>query len=73
MLAERSSDRAKWLAAHFVESSGIFEIIRTDESELCGGCGGRGVLVTNNQDGSQSSTVCPTCNGAQKVRKVLYR
>ena len=73
LLGDRATDRAKWLTAYFVESSGIFEIVRADESELCGGCGGRGVLVSNNQDGSQSSSVCPTCNGSQKFRKVLYR
>lgn len=72
-LADRPGDRAKWLTAWFVESSGIFEIVRTDESELCGACGGRGVNVSNNSDGTTSSTVCTACNGAAKIRKVLYR
>jgi hypothetical protein len=66
-------DRARWLTAFFVESSGMFEIVRTDESQACEACGGRGVQVANNSDGTQSSSICPGCNGATKFRKVIYR
>jgi hypothetical protein len=66
------TDRAAWMKAYFVETSGLFEI-RIDESELCDGCGGRGVNVTQNSDGSSSSAYCPKCNGATKVKKVHYR
>lgn len=66
-------DKARWLTAFFVESSGMFEIIRTDESEACGSCGGKGVQTSDNTDGSQTSKICPLCNGATKFRKVIYR
>jgi hypothetical protein len=68
-----SSDRARWLTAFFVESSGLFDILRADESELCSGCGGTGTLVSNNSDGSTSTTICTTCNGGAKIRTVTYR
>ncbi|MCE9634159.1 MAG: zinc finger-like domain-containing protein [Planctomycetes bacterium] len=71
---ERSpGDRARWLTAFFGESSGIFEVIRADESESCDSCGGRGVLVSNGTDGSTQSTVCPKCNGSTKFRKVVFK
>jgi hypothetical protein len=66
-------DRARWATAWFVESSGMFEVLRTDETELCDNCGGRGVNVANTSDGGQSSTVCAKCNTSGKFRKVIYR
>lgn len=71
---ERSTtDRKNWLIAYFVESSGIFEISRTDESEICDSCAGKGVLIATTTDGGQSSTVCAKCNQSGKFRKVFYR
>ena len=68
-----SGDKRQWLTAFFAETSGIFEVIRTDDSEICPTCGGRGVQVSNNTDGSTNQTICPGCNGAQKYKKVIYR
>lgn len=65
--------RAQWLLALFAETGGLFEVSRTDESELCGGCGGKGVLTSTTTDGGTNQTVCPTCNQAGKVKKVYYR
>jgi hypothetical protein len=70
--AKRPQERAAWLTAWFVESSGLFEI-RVDESERCSGCGGTGVLRTMNADGTTSSLGCPTCRGAAKVRVLEFR
>lgn len=72
-LAGKPSDRAQFLVASFVEESGLFEVLRVDESELCSSCGGKGVLTTNTSDGAQSNAVCTTCNGCGKFRKVVYR
>lgn len=65
--------RAEWLTAWFVETSGLFEVTRTDESEKCGACGGHGVVVENRRDGSTVSSPCSVCNGAGKTRKIEYR
>ena len=64
---------ALFLVASFVEESGLFEVLRVDESDLCSSCGGKGVLTTNTSDGAQSNAVCTTCNGCGKFRKVNYR
>lgn len=66
-------DRARWLTAFFGESSGLFEVIRADETELCDSCGGRGVLVSNGTDGTTQNSVCPKCNGSTKFRKVVFK
>jgi hypothetical protein len=69
----QASDRVRWMTAWFVESSGMFEVVRTDETATCEGCAGTGVLRQNNTDGSVSTSICTTCNGAAKVRRVIYR
>jgi hypothetical protein len=69
----RPADRARWLEAYFVENSGIFEIIRTDESELCSNCAGKGFLAIASSEGGESQTYCPQCNGSGKFKKVMYR
>lgn len=69
----QAPDRARWMTAYFVESSGIFEVLRADESTLCEGCSGTGVTRATGTDGSVSTSVCMVCNGAGKVRKVYYR
>ncbi len=69
----RDGDKAKWLEAYFVENSGVFEIIRTDESTKCSNCGGKGVITQSSTSGGDDSSFCPQCNGAGKSRKVVYR
>ena len=71
--AVRPADRAKWIEAYFVENSGIFEIIRTDEADTCANCAGKGFLAAVGPDGGDSQNACPQCNTSGKFRKVLYR
>lgn len=65
--------RSSWLIAWYVETGGKFTPVRTDENEICDGCGGLGVKIGSNADGSQSTSVCTTCNGSTKFKKVYYR
>lgn len=71
--AVRNNDRARWLESYFVENCGLFEIIRTDESELCSNCAGKGLLAVAAAEGEESQSYCPQCNGSGKFKKVLYR
>ncbi len=71
---ERSGpERAKWLTAHVVETSGLFEILRADDAELCRACGGNGYLTSSGTDGTESRSICVQCNTAGKIRNVVYR
>lgn len=68
-----TSERKGWMEAYFAEFCGIMTVIRVDESEMCDSCGGKGVKSTDNSDGTTSTSVCPRCNQAGKVRRVYYR
>ncbi len=67
------NDRWRFMEAYFVENSGIFEIIRTDETELCDNCAGKGFTSTQSSDGGENQQYCFKCNGGGKFRKVIYR
>lgn len=68
-----AGDKKRWMEAHFVESSGIFDVIRVDDSEACSGCGGLGFTTAQTSDGGSESHFCVQCNGSGKFRKVIYR
>ena len=72
-MSARPTDRAQWLRAHFVETSGLFQIIRVDETEHCSNCGGQGFVTSQSSDGGSSSSFCVQCNGSGNFRKVIYR
>jgi hypothetical protein len=57
------AERAGFLTAYFVETSGRFVILRADEAD-CPACGGRGEVTR---------AVCAQCNGCGVVRSVTYR
>ncbi len=65
--------RGRWLRAFVVEHSNIFNVIRTDESELCSACAGKGFTTSTGANGQDSNQFCPICNGGGKTRKVVYR
>jgi hypothetical protein len=67
------SDKARWLTAYFAENSGLFDVLRADEGEMCDNCGGKGVLTSTGTDGSTSQSICNKCNGSTKFRKVVFR
>ncbi len=69
----KSSEKASWIEAYFAENSGIFEVIRIDETKLCDNCAGKGVISASTSDGGESFSFCPQCNGSGKFRKVIYR
>jgi hypothetical protein len=62
ILAERPSDRARWLTAYFVENSGFFELLRVDESE-----------PIPPMDGVGTNVAGVTLTIAGNVRKITYR
>jgi hypothetical protein len=67
------NDQIQWLTAFFAENSGFFAVIRVDESEKCQNCGGLGFTTVTSTGGGSENHFCPQCNGAGKVRKVIYR
>lgn len=62
ILSERTSDRAKWLTAYFVENSGFFEVLRVDESE-----------PIPPMDGVSTNVAGMTLTITGNIRKVTYR
>lgn len=66
------SDRTRWLIANFVETSGMFDIIKTEQLN-CKECEGRGFNTSSGADGTESQHFCVQCNGAGVTRTVSYR
>lgn len=70
----RPGDRAKWLGAYFVETSGLFHVLRADEDDDCSNCGGLGIIKMSSTSGAGAdSTFCTRCNGSGHFRRVKYR
>lgn len=61
-------ERMSWLTAFFVESSGLFEIVKTDGTP-CGTCHGSGSVGAS----VRPRGPCPVCHGACDFRSVTYR
>jgi len=66
------SDRTRWLTALFAETSGYFEILRTDQIP-CQGCGGQGFNKSTASNGDEEQHFCVQCNGIGVVKSVSYR
>jgi hypothetical protein len=66
-----ASDRSTWMSVYFVETSGVFDVVRVLTLD-CDGCGGTGVLHMHAGTGVEKIT-CSTCGGAGKVRTVEFR
>jgi hypothetical protein len=61
--AATGEERAAWLVAHFVETSGMFTVIAASQTP-CAACDGRG---------RRGGATCRPCNGCGKFRSVSYR
>lgn len=75
----RSTSRAQWLLAYFVEFSGHFSLSKVlfANCRECGGTGARAVIYTGGAIAGATAgerlVVCPTCHGFQVVRRLRYR
>jgi hypothetical protein len=65
-------DRTRWLTALFAETSGYFEILRTDQTP-CQGCGGLGFNKSTASNGDEEQHFCVQCNGIGVFKSVSYR
>ena len=65
--------KTKWVTAYVAQNSGIFDVIRTDENDLCANCAGKGILTSSTSDGGSAHAFCPQCNGGGHELKVIYR
>ena len=63
------TERREWLTACFVETSGLFEVLRVDQ-DACTDCRGAGRRMA---DGVAPPIVCWSCNGSGVVRSIAYR
>ena len=70
--ARGPSDRKGWLTAYFVESSGLFDILRADPAN-CTACGGLGSITSTSSNGESESQFCVQCNGCGVMKSVSYR
>lgn len=66
------SDRKQWLIANFVETSGIFDVIKADQVP-CQSCGGAGFEKSTDSSGNENQTFCKQCNTSGVFRSVSYR
>jgi len=67
------NERTLWLLSYYVEGSGIFEVIRRDETQKCENCGGLGYTSTSSTGGGSETHICTTCNTAGKYIRVIFR
>lgn len=70
--AADAAARGAWLTANFVETSGLFEVLRADDVR-CAQCDGKGFLDSGSAHGDDEGTACPACGGCGVVRSVTYR
>ena len=66
------SDRARWMTALFVETSGYFEIVRPEQTP-CKDCGGLGFKKSTAANGDEEQQFCVQCNGIGVFKSVTYR
>jgi hypothetical protein len=72
--AKESIDgREDWVFAHFVESSGLFDVHPKKDKSPCATCVGSGVISKMLSGGGQLTYLCTRCAGAQFDLTVKYR
>jgi hypothetical protein len=66
------TDRTRWLMAYFVETSGYFTILRTEQTP-CPGCGGLGFNKSTASNGDEEQHFCVQCNGIGVFKSVTFK
>lgn len=71
--AKAGPERVPWLMAHFVQTSGLFEVSDDLEKAPCVMCAGKGIITKSAQTGELISYICDRCGGTQADYTVKFR
>jgi tetratricopeptide (TPR) repeat protein len=66
-------ERVQWVLAHFVETSGLFEVSPKKDRSPCDRCLGQGMLTATATNGQEIAYLCPKCGGAQTEVTIKFR
>ena len=66
-------ERIGWVMAHFVVTSGFFEVADDVERRPCPLCQGVGIRTSTTQTGDTVAWICERCAGARDDITVKYR